>query len=150
MTLNRKKTALLSLIAVFFVALDRFLKLVAVRTSFNIDIIGDIFRFNFAANPNVAFSLPLGGIFLNILIPVILVAIIFFTRKMIAEKEFIDVTAMAYIFLGAVSNYADRLIHGYVVDYFDLQYFTVFNIADSMIVLGVAVVIVNSFRKENK
>jgi lipoprotein signal peptidase len=42
----------------------------------------------------------------------------------------------AAIILGATSNLADRFQYGYVIDYFDLKYFTVFNLADVLIVGG--------------
>jgi signal peptidase II len=38
---------------------------------------------------------------------------------------------------GALSNGIDRLLQGYVVDFIDLHWWPVFNVADSAIVLGV-------------
>ena len=39
---------------------------------------------------------------------------------------------------GALGNLADRLRLGYVVDFIDLRWWPVFNVADSCIVVGVA------------
>ncbi|MBU1778489.1 signal peptidase II, partial [Patescibacteria group bacterium] len=44
---------------------------------------------------------------------------------------------MFFIIFGAISNLTDRLEYGYVIDYFSLKYFTIFNLADVMIVIGV-------------
>lgn len=44
---------------------------------------------------------------------------------------------------GALGNLADRLRLGYVVDFIDLRWWPVFNLADSAIVVGVAMVIVS-------
>jgi signal peptidase II len=45
--------------------------------------------------------------------------------------------ALFLAFLGAFSNLYDRLHYGYVIDYFDLKYFTVFNLSDVMIIIGI-------------
>lgn len=42
---------------------------------------------------------------------------------------------------GAVSNLIDRLRFGYVVDYIDLKYLPVFNLADLFIVLGTILIL---------
>ena len=145
---NKKKTAFFIILAVFFVCLDRFLKSLAVADVFNFDIWGKFLQFNFASNPNIAFSLPISGIFLNIMIPIILVIIIMIVLKTWRENNLIDSLAMVNIFLGAVSNYYDRLIYGYVIDFFDMKYFTIFNVADIMIVVGAIVIIANNFKKD--
>ncbi len=50
---------------------------------------------------------------------------------------------------GALGNLADRIRLGYVVDFIDLRWWPVFNIADSCIVTGVAVLLLTaSFRSE--
>jgi signal peptidase II len=46
---------------------------------------------------------------------------------------------------GAVSNGVDRLLYGYVVDFVDVHWWPVFNVADSAIVVGVLVAVL-SFR----
>ncbi len=38
---------------------------------------------------------------------------------------------------GGVANLVDRIAHGYVVDFMDVRYWPVFNIADVLIVVGV-------------
>lgn len=137
------------MIAVFFVCLDRFLKSCALVADFKFNIWGEFLKFNFIPNPNIAFSLPLGGLFLNLLIPLILLVLLVIINKYWQEDNFVDFVAMVYIFSGAVSNYYDRLVYGYVIDYFDLKYFTVFNVADIMIVLSAGLIIIVNIKKEN-
>jgi len=56
---------------------------------------------------------------------------------------------------GAIGNLIDRLfrgdawLRGAVVDFIDLQWFPIFNIADSAISLGAMLMIVASFRKSS-
>jgi signal peptidase II len=58
--------------------------------------------------------------------------------------------AFALILGGAVGNIADRVRLGYVVDFFDLRWFPVFNIADSCITIGVCLLLLRMLRHEPK
>lgn len=57
--------------------------------------------------------------------------------------------ALALVLGGAIGNLTDRLIYGYVIDFFDVYYqnwhFPAFNIADSAISLGVFLMLLESF-----
>jgi signal peptidase II len=46
---------------------------------------------------------------------------------------------------GALSNGVDRLIQGYVIDFIDVHFWPVFNVADSCIVIAIIVLLVLSF-----
>ena len=57
------------------------------------------------------------------------------------------------IFAAGISNILDRFIHGGVVDYIFWHYgfeFAIFNFADVMINLGVAMILFNALFKKNK
>jgi signal peptidase II len=49
---------------------------------------------------------------------------------------------------GAIGNIVDRFHYGFVVDFIDLRWWPVFNVADSCITLGVLLLIVTTFRRE--
>jgi len=57
--------------------------------------------------------------------------------------------ALALILGGALGNLADRIAHGYVVDFLDFHWsqnhFPAFNLADSAITLGAALLLLESF-----
>ena len=125
------------LIAVFFIFLDRYLKYLAIDREYA-RLLGDILKFNFAANPNIAFSLPLGGSLLNFIIMAAIVSLGYFFYYCVKKEAFYEAMSVVFIILGAISNLADRAAYGFVIDYFDLKYFTVFNLADMMIVGGTA------------
>lgn len=59
--------------------------------------------------------------------------------------------ALALILGGAVGNVIDRLLHGYVVDFIQVHhrgwYFPSFNVADSAITLGAALLILDEVRR---
>lgn len=147
---NKKMIAIYSAI-IFFMALDRFLKVFALnRGEQGYNLIGEFLKFKFKANYYIAFSLPLSGDFLVAAIILILIGLMtwaaFFLRR--DEKKFY--IPLILIIAGAGGNLFDRVKYGYVADYLDLKYFTVFNLADAMIVAGVLWLIIVSYKKEAK
>ena len=56
--------------------------------------------------------------------------------------------AFALILGGAIGNILDRVRLGYVVDFFDLRWFPVFNVADSCITIGVCLLLLRMLRHE--
>jgi signal peptidase II len=144
----KKKTALIIIGAVFFVALDRLLKLLAVD-GIRFDILGDILKFNFVKNFNIAFSLPLGGDFLLWFILVVIIGLLYNFVYLYKKQEYLLSSFLMMIVLGAISNVLDRIKYGFVIDYLDLKYFTVFNISDFLIVFGV-ILLLFFYNKNNK
>ncbi len=150
-TFSLKNIAIILLVAIFFVA-DRFLKILALTRADNnpIPLLGKFFSFNFTANHYMAFSLPLGGQVLNILIIVailLLLSFIFYLTLNKNEQKPL-ILPLTIILIGAISNILDRVSNGYVIDYLDLHYFTVFNLADVMISLGTLFIIFKALKKE--
>ncbi|MFA5359832.1 MAG: signal peptidase II [Patescibacteria group bacterium] len=133
-----KKMIAVNLAVIFFISLDRFLKVFAFNnqdSEFN--LLGEILKFNYKNNYNVAFSLPLNGNFLIFLIALIIIILILLGFSYAKKNQTGKAIALFLVILGASSNLYDRLQYGFVVDYLDLKYFTVFNLADMMIVGGV-------------
>ena len=62
--------------------------------------------------------------------------------------------ALALILGGAIGNVIDRIWHGYVVDFIHAHwgeaYFPAFNIADSAITIGAALLILDAFRERGQ
>lgn len=75
--------------------------------------------------------------------------ITYLLRAHAAQKLFC--LALSCILGGAIGNVIDRLLHGYVVDYFDFHWrnmhFPAFNVADSAITLGAILIIVDEIRR---
>ncbi len=141
-------TAYSLVIVVFFVILDRFFKFLAISDYLDkpIFILGDVFKFNFTFNYNIAFSLPISGIFLNFLIVLIVLALLYELLFLAKREEWSKVAPLTFVIFGAISNMFDRFKYGFVIDYLDLKYFTVFNIADIMIVGGVLSLVLTFYK----
>lgn len=65
------------------------------------------------------------------------------------DHETLLAVALSLILGGAIGNLIDRLAYGYVIDFLDVYYnerhWPAFNIADSAITLGVALMLAESF-----
>ncbi len=147
-----KKIAFYLILAIFFVLLDRFLKVLALIGVFTppIQMFGDIFRLNLAKNYGIAFSLPLGGWILNLFIVLIILYLVYYWLKLNKKRENKILILLTFIIFGAISNMVDRLKFGFVVDYLDLKWFTVFNLADVMIVGGIILILFINFLNKDK
>ena len=143
LNLDKKKVAVYIVMAAFFICFDRFLKILALKNpdTSETNLIGDLFKFNFSENYNIAFSLPLGGPALAIIIMLIIIFLLYYCLRLVYEKSYDQAGLLFILIVGASSNLFDRIKYGFVIDYLDLQYFTVFNIADTMIVGSVAILV---------
>ena len=141
-------------IAIFFMV-DRYLKIFAQRLvpEAYFKLVGDWLVFRFTPNPYIAFSLRFSGILLNITIILIILGLIYYIFYLILNKKNHNLSSferkntiilLTIILFGAISNIQDRLLYGHVIDYLELKYFTVFNLADMMISAGAAILIIRT------
>ena len=102
-----------------------------------LDVIEPVFRFTHVHNTGAAFGLfPQGGsIFL--IIAVLVSAVIIYYYRQIPDNAWMVRLALGFQLGGALGNVIDRVRLGYVVDFFEVEYWPVFNVADSCIVIGV-------------
>lgn len=138
-------------IAIFFMT-DRWLKALALTQAAapGRSLIGHLLAFKFIPNYYMAFSLPVGGWLLNALIIIIISALlsyIFYLSRQGAPKK-LEIGLLILILAGALSNIYDRLTYGYVIDYWFMKYFTVFNLADAMISAGALLLILINLRNK--
>jgi len=47
---------------------------------------------------------------------------------------------------GAVGNFSDRVVYGYVIDFIDIRILPVFNIADMLINVGIVLIVLSQFK----
>ncbi len=145
-----KKMAWIFITAVFFVLTDRLLKAYALKLGDGIElsIVGDWFTFSPALNQYIAFSLPLAGPILTTSIIVILFVVLITAIKQYQSGQITNAGLLGAIFLGAASNLYDRFKYSGVIDYFNLKYFSIFNLADSIIVVSVFLLIFLAIKKD--
>ncbi len=112
--------------------------------------LASIFSLTFVKNTGVAFGLfPQLGKAFTILSALVIAGIVVFHRSIAEEVPWLNM-ALGIVTGGALGNLLDRLTRGFVVDFLDvnfwpLQEWPVFNLADSAIVVGVAILLISSF-----
>jgi signal peptidase II len=93
-------------------------------------------------NLGSAFGLPLANVFITIFI---LVSVSFFLFK---NKNTSNNLPLALILAGGFSNLIDRFFRGCVLDFVNFKVWPSFNLADSMITIGVLFLVFNILRGE--
>lgn len=140
---------LIYLAVIFFIGLDRFLKVFASASQTSeFNLLGEILKFNYKANYYIAFSLPLYGAWLKVIILLIILLLLFYLAQAWQSGRQGIAVSLFTIVMGAAGNLFDRFKYGYVIDYLDLKYFTVFNLADAMIVIGIFLMLIYANKKE--
>jgi signal peptidase II len=138
------------------IALDQIVKLIVkshMALYESIPIVRNYLDLTYTQNPGAAFSMLADaapvfreGFLFALAGAAIVVLAVMLVR---AERVSINSIALALILAGATGNLIDRAVRGEVIDfirvhYYDLNY-PIFNVADSAITIGVALIIIASF-----
>ena len=129
------------------VGLDRLTKILFSRIldiNESIALVRNIVHFTLVHNTGIAFGLfkDCGAVF--VIMPLILTGLLIYNIYYYRHSEHLNRTyiiAFSLILGGAIGNLIDRIMLGYVVDFIDLRVWPVFNIADSAITIGAAVIL---------
>ncbi|SDG68635.1 signal peptidase II Aspartic peptidase. MEROPS family A08 [Aneurinibacillus thermoaerophilus] len=139
-------------IALLVFLVDRFTKWLVVtymEIGQSIPLWEGVFHLTSHRNKGAAFGiLQNQRAFFIIITLVVIVGIVWYLRKMVKESTLVS-WALALILGGAAGNFYDRLLTGEVVDFFDftLIHFPIFNVADSVIVIGVGLFMIDALRE---
>ena len=126
------------------VILDQILKFFMINK--NIKIINNVFNFTYTQNSGAAFGIG-NNIVVSILTCILLIIFcIYIYKNRDTINNYIPYTS---IIAGAISNFLDRLLRGYVIDFIDIDFlsFPCFNIADICIVVGVIILMWNIIKE---
>ncbi len=119
---------------------------IALNTTFPIISGFDWFVLTHITNSGAAFGLfPQAGIVFTIIAVIVSFAIVAYYRSLPTGQWLVRLS-LGLQLGGAIGNLIDRLRYGYVVDMLYARFFPVFNIADSAIVCGVALLMLHLLR----
>ncbi len=132
------------LLAVCLVLVDQALKAVVERVipvGYSIPVVPGILSFTHVVNPGLAFGLfrdvpPVVAVLLT------LTTLLAFLSNSYRWRGGRMGIAFSLILGGALGNLLDRLRVGHVVDYLDLRFWPVFNLADVAVTLGMVLLLV--------
>jgi len=151
----RKGSLIWLVLSALVIVLDQLTKWVAVselQLYQQVPIIDDLFSFTLAYNTGAAFSFLADAsgwqrwLFAVIAVVVSIVLCVWLARR----SEKLEAIALALILGGAIGNLYDRVIHGKVTDFILVHwqqswFFPAFNIADSAITVGAALLLFDMF-----
>lgn len=151
--LVRRTYTVLLLVAAVVVGIDQLTKQLALDTLADgpVVVIDGVLRWNLSYNPGGAFGLLQGlpGFFL--------VATIVVSGLILVWARTIEGTAhvvpLGMVLGGGFGNLFDRMFRateGRVVDFIDLYFWPIFNLADSAIVLGIIALLIVTARSESE
>lgn len=146
--------------AALVIVLDQITKL-SVQGSFvyqeRVNVIPSFFDLTLLYNPGAAFSfLADAGGWQKYFFFVLALAVSAYLAYGIVKNQFSPLAkwAAACIMGGAIGNVIDRGLHGHVIDfllfYYQNWFYPAFNLADSFIFIGAALLIVDTFKSQKK
>jgi signal peptidase II len=122
-------------------------------------VLGEFFQITSSRNRGAAFSILQDQRWFFIVITIVVVlGLVWYMRKVMKQHRVLFTTALSLILGGAVGNFVDRALHGEVVDFLQFRFqftffghavdftFAIFNLADSAITVGVALIFIDALR----
>ena len=141
------------ILIIIFILIDLISKYIIVKSiglHEAIMVIRNFLNITYVRNTGVAFSMFPHNRYLVLVISLfIIIGIIYYVYKSKVNNK-LEKVGYSLIIGGAISNFIDRLIHGYVIDFIDVKIFNydypIFNLADTFIVIGVILLIIYVWR----
>lgn len=135
--------------------ITKYLAVVRLQPIREIVLIDGVFSLLYHENAGMAFGLFQGGRWVFVVLTVVAMGFFVYFYRSLPRTQYHNWMRFFLLMLigGALGNFVDRLIQGYVVDffYFSLINFPVFNMADVFLVVAVfALAIMILFVKEPK
>ena len=142
----RRRT--LALVFGCFLILDQVTKFIVrslvVDGSWSMPLLPGFMRFEFVANRGASFGMGEGyGSLFAVLAIAVSVGIVWYINRAKALSK-VEIVGLGMVMGGAIGNMFDRLVYGYVTDFFCTEFirFPVFNVADIGITCGVATALI--------
>ena len=139
-------------VAVVSLVVDQLTKSWAVRelADRDVDLVWTL-RLHLTFNKGGAFSLGTGSTWFFVVAAVAVIAAMLVFGRRLLETSVLAGVSLGLVLGGAVGNLVDRLVRdhdGAVVDFVDLQWWPVFNVADACIVVGGLLLVLAGQRDE--
>jgi signal peptidase II len=98
---------------------------------------GHLIYLTLVRNPGAAFGILAHATPFLVLLTCGVLIVVWFNRRKLAKQPMLFKMGLTLGLAGAVGNLIDRLRLGYVIDFIDVRFWPVFNVADMGIVAGV-------------
>lgn len=143
----------ITIVALIIFAIDQIIKNLALVYLTNVPIISNVLSLTYAKNYGIAFSMLLEKRIIIIVISILLMSFLIYVLKkdyILKNKDtWLVNIAFGLLFGGILGNLFDRIVRGFVIDYINVSFFSIFNLADIAITFGVVLLIIDNI-KESK
>ena len=134
-------------LATLIVCIDQFTKYLVVQNiplHSAVEFIPKVVSLTYIQNNGAAWSILEGQFALFYIVTAIVTITIIYYLQKYAKGDRLLALSLSFILGGTIGNFIDRLFLKYVIDMIQLEFihFPIFNIADSALVIGVALLIV--------
>lgn len=104
----------------------------------SIPLIEDVFHLTYVENRGAAFGILQGGLLFFIIVAAAMAVVVVWLLRTYKKRHTLMKLGLSFLCSGALGNTVDRIMQGYVVDFFDFRLidFPVFNVADIFVCLG--------------
>ena len=147
---------LMIILSIVFLIIDVVSKLIVsnlMNVHDSIVVIKDFFYITYVRNTGAAWSMFAGKTWLLIIVSLVIIGFICFYIYKNKPKTKIEIVGYSLVLGGAIGNFLDRVIYGYVIDFFDFYIFgysyPIFNVADIFIVIGVLILVICVWRDKD-
>ncbi len=153
---NKILNIIFSISAIIVFVLDQYTKYIVnmqPEEIFPIEVIPKLFYITRVTNTGAAFGIFQDKTKIFIIISIVAIILIIILKIKLNIPSVFYNLALGFILGGAAGNLLDRILYsGEVTDYLHLEYFAVFNVADSFIVIGfgiILIIIIRTFFKKD-
>lgn len=133
------------IIIILGLVIDRLTKIYAVNNLMEKNINGKLFNLTYLENRGAAFGIlqDKRSVFIILTSAIVIYLLYYFVKNIKTSPRILNLS-LALIISGAIGNFYDRLIQGYVVDFIEFSFvkFPVFNVADILVTIGCALMII--------
>ncbi|MBU6374725.1 MAG: signal peptidase II [Bdellovibrionales bacterium] len=157
----KRKHWILAFVPPALIFIDQWTKIIILNKFMlgeSIPVISSFFNITYVRNTGAAFGFlatahPSFRVPFFLVIPVIALVVIGYLFRKLPERDVKTALALSLVMGGAIGNLIDRVRLGYVVDFLDFHWklqahFPAFNVADSAICVGVALMMLDFSKKE--
>lgn len=150
----KKKIIVLTIILILLDQITKLLVTLNINLNTGISLIPSFFSLVYVQNTGAAWGMFSSGTIILALLSVIFLA--FFVKYIIDRKDMdnFEVVISSMLIGGIVGNLIDRLVRGYVVDFFSFKIFSynfpIFNVADCFIVISIILLLFKIYFLDKK
>lgn len=112
----------------------------------SIPVVPGLFSLTHTRNPGAAFGILPGRQIFFLIVTLVVIAVIIYYYQRVHPREYLVKMAMGMALGGALGNLIDRTTTGLVTDFLDFHFWPVFNMADTFLVVGFALIVWGMFK----